>query len=356
MMAANILRVAGFLLLFGIPLRAQWLHQPTRGIPRMPDGKPNLSAPTPRSAEGKPDFSGIWRPNGKNAHFSSNIAADIKPDELRPESEALFRQRKEDLGKDDPSVFQCLPFGPRAMLALDVFKVIQAPNVVVVLFEDLTHRQIFLDGRVLEKDPSPAFMGYSTGHWDGDNLVVESNGFNDRTWIDTGGHPHSEALRTRERFRRPDFGHLEVTETLSDPAVASAPWTIDLSFELIADTEIIEYVCAENEKDRPHLVGKASDDAKDPVTVSPKILARYVGTYELRWEDPPDTVYVFNITLTNGVLYYDLAGKDRKPLIPLSETLFSTAPGRIEFVEEGGSVTHFVMQSVEGDLKGIRRQ
>jgi hypothetical protein len=356
MMAANILRLACILLLFGLSGRAQWINEPTRGIPRTPDGKPNLSASAPRTADGKPDFSGLWRPNVKNEHFGANIAADVKPDDLRPESEALFLRRREELGKDDPSVFQCLPFGPRAMLALDMFKIFQAPNAAIVLFEDLTYRQIFLDGRELSKDPNPAFMGYSTGHWEGDTLVVESNGFNERTWIDHGGHSHSEALRTTERFRRPDFGHMEVQETLSDPAVASVPWTIDLSFELLADTEMIEYVCAENEKDRAHLVGKASDDAKDAVTVSPAILAKYVGAYELRWPKNPDTVYVFNITLTNGVLYYDLSGKDRKPLIPLSETLFSTSPGRLEFIEEGGTVTHFVTNAVEGELKGIRRR
>jgi hypothetical protein len=340
---------------FVAPLGAQWLNQPTAGIPRTADGKPNLRAPAPRSNSGKPALSGLWRPSVNNGHYGSNIVADVAPTNVLPQAAALFRQRREDLGKDDPSVFQCLPFGPRAITALDMFKVAETPSMMVILFEDLTYRQIFLDGRRLPDDPNPSFMGYSTGHWDGDTLVVQSNGFNDRTWLDTGGHPHSEALRITERYQRRDFGHLELSETLSDPAVSSMPWTIDLEYEFVADTEMLEYVCAENEKDRSHLVGKASDEKKDAVKIAPEVLAKYVGTYELRWPEFPGMVYVQNVTLAGGELFIDSAGKDRKPLVPLSDTLFTMLPGTIQFVEEKGKVTHFVMKSVEGDLKAVRR-
>src|SRR5581483_8268942 len=236
------------------PLSAQWLNYPTPGIPRSADGKPNLSAPAPRTPDGHPDLSGFWRVKQASSGETDKAMHSIK---AQPWAEALSKKRQEDLSREDMGVL-CLPFGPRANVAPD--KIIQSHNMLVMLFEDLTYRQVFLDGRPLPKDPNPSWMGYSIGHWDGDTLIVESNGYNERTWLDFEGHPHSEDLRVTERLRRPDFGHLELERTLVDPKALAAPLVIPIKLELYADSEMIEYVCAENERDKTHWVGKAADD------------------------------------------------------------------------------------------------
>src|SRR5262249_41687942 len=163
------------------------------------DGKPNLTAPAPRTSDGKPDLSGIWTMNP--GPYAFNAATGLKPDEIQPWAEALYKQRREDLQKDSPYT-ACLPQGPASNLnPVAMTKIVQTPALILTLSEDLTYRQIFLDGRELPKDPNPAFMGYSVGHWEGDALVVESTGFNERTWLDFGGHPHTEELRITERIR-----------------------------------------------------------------------------------------------------------------------------------------------------------
>ena len=179
----------------------------------------------------------------------------------------------------------CVPLGPGYATAADstgaeMMKIIQTPGLILILNPDLTYRQIFLDGRALETAPNPSWMGYSVGHWDGDTLVVESFGFNDRTWLDHDGHPHTEALRMTERYRRRDFGNLDLDVTLSDPGAYARPWTVSVRAELAADTELIEWVCNEKGSDLQHWVGKASDDKKSEVKVAPAILAKYVGAYE----------------------------------------------------------------------------
>ena len=173
------------------PVKAQWLNYPTPGIPRTADGKPNVAAPTPRTADGKPDLTGVW--NRVSPKYGANIAADLKPGDVQPWAQTLVDQRKENLGRDHMTV-HCLPLGPGYSTAQRYVKIVQTPTLIVMLDEDLTYRQIYLDGRPLEKDPQPAWMGYSVGRWDGDTLVVESSGFNDKTWLDTDGHPHTEAL------------------------------------------------------------------------------------------------------------------------------------------------------------------
>src|SRR5687768_17833917 len=164
-----------------LPLSAQWLTQPTPGIPRTRDGKPDFAAPTPRTADGKPDFSGLW------TKVSRIVLADFKP--AHDSVDQLVRQRREDLGKDNMSIL-CLPLGPRYITAqandvniTGMTKVVQTPTAIIMLNPDLTYRQIFLDGRALETDPNPSWMGYSVGRWEADTLVVESAGFNDRTWL-----------------------------------------------------------------------------------------------------------------------------------------------------------------------------
>jgi hypothetical protein len=347
------MRTASFLIFAVIPLCGQWLHQPTPGIPRNADGKPNLAAPSPRATDGKPDLSGIWTMNA--GQYTTNVAANLKPGEIQPWADALYKQRREDLGKDSP-VIACLPQGPVINLnPVAMNKIVQTPALIVFLSEDLTYRQIFLDGRELPKDPNPSFMGYSVGHWDGDTLVVESTGFNERTWLDFGGYPHTEGLRIIERIRRRDFGHMDIEETLADPKIYSKPWTIAIHANLIADTEMIESVCAENEKDRQHLVGKASDKPEKRAKVAPEVLARYVGIYELRLPENPTQVIPIPVTLSGGELLIDLLGR-KSELIPLSDTLFSSAGNPITFVtDDKGVVTHLSLQAAEGDLKAARR-
>ena len=186
---------------------AQWLDWPTPGIPRTADGKPNLTAPAPRTAEGKPDFSGLWQPEVNPYRFS--VIQDLKDAAIfRPAAHAIFMNKVKDLRRDDP-VTNCLPGGPADLMSA-MYRIVQSPTVIAQLYETGTgrFRQIHMDGRKLPRDPQPTWLGYSIGRWEGDTLVVEYAGFNDRTWLDRVGHPHSERLRVTERFQRVDFGHL----------------------------------------------------------------------------------------------------------------------------------------------------
>ncbi len=240
------------------PLPAQWINLPSKGIPRTPDGKPNLTAPAPRRADGKPDLSGIWRqPDG--VKYTVNIAADLKPGDVPFQDWAakVYQHNQSNLSKEDP-VGHCLPAGVPQMNAVPYpYKIIQAPNEVIILYEAFhIFRQIFLDGRALPKDPNPTWMGYSVGHWDGDTLVVETTGMNDQTWIDSGGRPHSDALKVTERFHRDDFGTITLETTMDDPKAYTKPWTVSYKLRLMPDTELLEYACDENNRDVEHLVGK----------------------------------------------------------------------------------------------------
>lgn len=236
------------------PVAAQWLNYPSPGIPRTKDGKPNLSAPAPRTHDGRPDFSGIWR--APTTKYLENLAADGVEVSMRPWAEQLYKERQENEGKDRPSG-RCLPHSVTDFDAHHMpKKVIQTPGLTVILFESYhSYRQIFTDGRPLPKDREPAWFGYSVGKWDGDTLIVNTVGINDRTWLDDGGHPHSDALHVIERFRRPDFGHMEVQVTIDDSKAYTKPWTVTIQWELLPDTELLDWVC-ENEKDFQHLVGK----------------------------------------------------------------------------------------------------
>lgn len=338
-----------------LPIGAQWITQPTAGIPRTPDGKPNLTAPVPKAADGKPDLTGLWRINV--GAYGGNATVDLKPGEIQPWAEALHKQRMENLSSDHMGVL-CLPLGPGYINAGGLAKFIQTPSLIVILYEDLSYRQIFLDGRALPKDPNPSWMGYSIGRWDGDTLVVESSGFNDRTWIDFGGHPHTEDLRITELYHRDNFGHMNLEIAWSDPKVYAKPWSVKATAEFVADTELLEYVCKENEKDLSagHLVGKASDDKKYAVKVAPEVLSRYVGAYDFNAPDL-QLKMTFNVVLTGGELKLDADGKDPQPLIPTSESTFLGVGTKIEFVkDDAGRVDHMKFEIVEGEYKAIRRK
>jgi hypothetical protein len=351
----KVARVAIFTVAMSAPLAAQWLNQPTPGIPRTPDGKPNLSAPAPRTPDGKPDLSGLWRKISPK--YARNIAADLKPEEIQPWAQELVEQRTEDLGRDHMKV-QCLPLGPGYAPSADstgseMVKIVQTPGLIVMLNPDLTYRQIFLDGRALEPSPNPTWMGYSVGRWEGDTLVVDSFGFNDRTWLDQDGHPHTEALRMTERYRRRNFGHLELEVTFSDPAVYARPWTVAVRAELAADTEMLEWVCNESRRHFENWVGKASDERKNEVQVPPAILAKYVGTYQEQrpfWRSIPRVV---EITVSNGRLFGDMDGRGTVPLIGSSDTSFSGLYGLgVEFIEGGSGL---FVKHVSGNYRFARK-
>jgi len=235
---------------------AQWLNYPVKGTPRLPDGKANLSAPAPKTPEGKPDLSGVWlvKPT-----YIENIAKDLMPGDVpfQPWAKKLFDERRATLSKDDPTGY-CIPGGvPRSDAVPYPFKVVQPPGMVVILYEAVhSFRQIFLDGREIPKDPNPTWMGYSVGHWDGDRLVIETAGFNDHGWLDNDGRPNTEALHVTERFQRRDFGHMDIQVTVDDAKAYTKPWTVTLPLTLQPDTELLEYVCGENNKDVEHLVGR----------------------------------------------------------------------------------------------------
>ncbi len=265
--------------LFSTSAFSQWLNYSVPGTPRTRDGKPNLSAPAPRALNGKPDLSGVWhvQPTGMAemkrlfgeradatdvpgmeldtiSKYGINILQDFRPEDspLRPEAVEIQRRRT---GADFPST-HCLPLGiPLARLLSEPVKIVQSPRLIAILYEaDDKHRQIYTDGRTLPKEfDQPAWLGYSVGHWERDTLIVETAGFNDKTWLDIMGHPHSEALRVVERYHRRDFGHMDVEMTFDDPKMYTKPFTIKVTDELWADSDIFEFFCNENEKDKAHM-------------------------------------------------------------------------------------------------------
>jgi hypothetical protein len=245
---------------------AQWLKYPTPGIPRDADGQPNLAAPAPRAANGKPDLSGIWAAEcaiytGGGCFTRSlffDLAKDLKPGEVEmtPWAAGIQKQRESRNHVDDPYGY-CLPPGvPRIDFGGGPFKVLQTPGVTALLHETLVgmiFRQVFTDGRALPAAGEPTWLGYSVGRWDGDTFIVETAGFRDRGWLDTlKGHPHSDALHVTERFRRTDFGHMELTVTINDPKAYLKPWSFKAALELQPDTELIEAFCDEHEKTMEH--------------------------------------------------------------------------------------------------------
>jgi hypothetical protein len=238
------------------PAAGQYLKRVDPKVPRLPDGKPNLEAPAPRRADGRPDLNGLW--NAVDGRFLTNLSrrAGIEPP-FTPWAAALFKERQDNQGRDRPSGL-CLPKTiPDAMLVPNYpWKIVQTPELTIVLFENFTqYRQIFTDGRGYPEERAPTWFGYSLGKWDGDAFVVESLGFNDKSWLDDGGHPRSEQMKVTERFRRKDYGHLEIDFTFDDPKAYTKPWTVTVPFVLLPDTDIIENVC-ENEQDVAHIFNR----------------------------------------------------------------------------------------------------
>jgi hypothetical protein len=250
------------------PAVAQWINYPTAGVPKTPSGLPNLGAPTPKTADGKPDLSGIWE--AENTIQESNptelaISAQFLNIGARLEgglpyqawAAELVKQRSAGMGKDYPHS-HCMPPGVPEIDALPEWrKIVQTPGLLLMLQEfNASYRQIFTDGRPLPSDPQPSWNGYSTGHWEGDTLVVETTGFRDRSWIDVKGDPLTDAAKVTERFRRLNYGNMQIEVTVDDPKAYTKPWTVKLNQYIVLNTELLDYICLENEKDISHMVGK----------------------------------------------------------------------------------------------------
>jgi hypothetical protein len=286
--------LAMVVVLGGLPgaLFAQWPNYPTPGVPKGPDGKPDLNGPAPRTADGHPDMSGMWnivmrprpkstdgsipgqlpltpptppaggvglgpRPPGVSQFF--DIGSTLKDGlPFTPWAKEIRAQRKGENNKDNPDA-HCLPLGLMQLhLHPQPRKIIQTPKLIVILYEAQAGiRQIFMDGRPLPKDdPQPWWYGYSIGHWDGDTLVVETNGFRDDVWLDVEGSPLTNTGKMTERFRRVNYGNMEIEVTVEDPKAYTKPWTVMIKHQVMLDTDLIEFICNENEKSDAHLVGK----------------------------------------------------------------------------------------------------
>ena len=336
------------------PAGAQWLDRKTPGIPRNADGTPNLKAPAPRGADGKPDLSGVW--NGPN------VVARPDPANLLPWVLDKARQYQQEYFKTRP-YYECLPSGPEAERFGGWRRVIQTPASIAILNDDLTYRVIFMDGRQLEPKMADSWMGYSVGRWEGDTLVVESTGFNEKSWTSRYGISHTDALRTTERYRRSDFGHMQVEVTYTDPGAYKQPWGFKEDMVLAADTEMLESVC---ERSSDHWK-TLSDTAT--VTVPPEVLARYVGRYSGRYEGNPRTI---DVSLSGDQLLIKIVGAagiegglgtaglnpdEPQVLLPRSQTLFEAFGLGFQFiVDDKGNPTDLVEIHISGPYKFPREK
>ncbi|SRR5579883_1121475 len=216
-------------------------------------GPPAPKGPTPRLANGRADFSGLWRP--ADIFLIEDITLGMRePIPLNDWARQVMAKHE---SKDDPEA-NCLPTGvPRH--APYPWKIVENPPYIYFLFEGNIHsyRQIFMDGREHPHDPNPTWYGHSTGKWEGDTLVIDTVGFNDRFWFDFVGHPHTEQLHTIERYTRKDLGTLIEEATIDDPGAYTKPFTVYASHRLLPGDELMEYICQENQRDTQHLVGPA---------------------------------------------------------------------------------------------------
>ena len=271
--------VAALLFACAPTVLAQWPRYTVPGIPRAADGKPDLGAPAPRAPDGKPDLSGIWENFRKpgdapvrsvNAQFFDDLPPTLVNEfrdigsgvagglPLQSWAAALKQQRMAENSKDNPDA-HCLPLGLMQLHTHpDPRRIVQTPSLIVMLYEaNYGVRQIYLDGRPApNNDPQPWWYGYSRGRWDGDTLVVETTNFRDGGWLDINGSPLTDAGRMTERFRRPNYGTLTIEVTVDDPKAYTRPWAVTLTQRIMVDSEMLEFICLENERSSKHYVGK----------------------------------------------------------------------------------------------------
>jgi hypothetical protein len=336
------------------PALAQWLDRKTPNIPRTADGKPNLTAAAPRGPDGKPDLNGVW--NGPAPQARPEVA------DLQPWVMDLARKHQQDYYKARPA-YLCRPSGPEAEKFGGWKRILQTPTAIAILSDDLTYRLIHMDGRTLEANPAPNWSGYSVGRWEGDTLVVESNGFNDKTWASRYGVVHTEALRVTERYRRSDFGHLQYEVTYTDPKAYTKPWSFKSDMALGADTEMLEAIC---EKSSEEWGGTLSDASGTGVSVAPEKLKGYVGVYRGIYSGKERT---YEVSLSGNALIAKILGDDvegglgaaglddgaPRPLMALSDTVFEGLGLGYQFiVDDKGVATHMIVVHISGPYKYAR--
>ncbi len=254
------LGVAAVVLGMAASAHAQWWRNVPDKAPHKAGGEVDLMAPAPHLKDGKPDLSGIWNPDSNR--FTRDIAADIGADAVpyQPWAKKVADERATGAhSREDPDA-NCLPQGvPKISWVPAPWKLVQTPDLIVVVYEAFTlWRQIFMDGRRLGEGANPSWLGYSTGHWDGDTLVVDSRGFNGKIWLDQLGKPTTEKLHVIERFKRTDYGHMTIEATIDDPGAYTKPWTVKTTYHLLPDTELLEFICNENNQDLQHLPAEAT--------------------------------------------------------------------------------------------------
>ena len=314
------------------PLHAQWFDWQSPVVPKGPDGRPNLSAPVPKTADGRVDLTGLWVPqDARGTLFDESKIRGWALDAMIAAENSFYTQ--------DPR-FHCLPAGPSSYPAGPsvggIRRIVQHPDIIAVLNPDMTYRQIFMDGRELEPEPLlPTWLGYSVGRWEGDTLVVESNGYNDKTWLTREGLPHTDKLHITERYTRLDYGRMTLEITYVDPGTFTEPVhaTVDLVLRP-ADTAMLEVICNESETSRQHYSGTLNQAEQKVVEVPKELLEKYVGTYRGIWLGNQITA---EVTLENGELYLkrtprysDTGGNidyDVSKLIAQSENAFDSSYG-----------------------------
>ena len=327
------------------PVAAQWLSLPTPGVPRTADGAPDLSAPAPRTAYGHPDLTGLWR--------NLTVRGDLNDrGRLQPWAAALADERSSRFAADRPR-YHCLPSGPENITsvgnAYGLRRIVQHPTMITMLYNDMTYREIFLDGRELEPDPHPTWTGYSVGRWEGDTLVVRSNGYNDKSWLTRSGISHTEDLRITERYRRPDFGHIEIDVTYEDPGTFDSPLHATIEMTYAADDMMLEVVCIEAYGgDREHWSSGVTSNDKALVELAPETLAGYVGTYRGLYLSNTITI---EITMDEGQLFLQRGNGQPAPLLAQTQTAFLQRGGGYGYVftfEENGTASAISEVHVSG--------
>ena len=333
---------------------AQWWSLITPGVPRTADGEPDLSAPVPRFSNGLPDLSGLWISVGASGTL-------YDPAYIQPWARQAMTENENNFYANDPR-FACLPSGPGSypagVVASGLRRIVQHPAFVAVLNSDYSYRQIFMDGRELEAKPFPSWMGYSVAHWEGDTLVVESNGFNDKTWLHRDGLPHTDQLHITERFRRVDFGHIELEVTYTDPGTFTQAVQASIELEFRADTELFENVCNESARGlSSNWAGEIQQADDNVVEVSMDNIETYLGTYQGVWLG---TLTTAEFVLDDGEMilirtpgYSDTGGNTasvRSRLVPQAENAFDCICGLgfVFSVNEEGLATEVSEVHVSG--------
>jgi len=343
-----------FLMLLSLPLSAQWFGWTPPGIPRTADGSVDVNAPAPRTLDGHADFSGMWVPSdARGTLFDLENYQDWALEVMTEQERSFF--------VNDPR-FNCLPDGPASYLAGPSVgggrRIVQTPSFIAVLNGDMTYRQIHMDGRDPVEDAIlPSWLGYSAAHWEGDVLVVETSGFNDKTWLTREGLPHTDQLRITERYTRTDFGLVELEISYDDPGTLKVPVQVTIDLAYRANADFLEVVCTESETAQKHYTGELSQAEEKIVEVPVDLLETYVGTYQGVWLG---NLITAEVTLEDGELfltrtprYSDTGGNTdsaTSPLVAQSQNAFDSTFGLgwIFNTDENGDISSVSEVHVSG--------